>query len=64
MSADKILVPVAKLTETYAVPRVINGTWQLSEGHSQRPLADSFDLFEKLIDAGLTLLIFGPNVAN
>ncbi len=54
MSAEKILVPAAKLTETYAVPRIINGTWQLSEGHSQRPLADSFDLFEKLMDAGLT----------
>lgn len=54
MSTEKIPVPGAELTDTYAVPRIINGTWQLSEGHSRLPIADSLDLFEKLIDAGLT----------
>jgi len=47
-------IPSAVLAEGYNVPRIINGTWQLSAGHSQSHFRDALNLFRQLVDVGLT----------
>ncbi len=54
MTPANLSVPTAQIADGYDVPRIINGTWQLSEGHSQSQIDHAVDLVGQLIDAGLT----------
>lgn len=54
MTGADVSIPAARLAEGYEVPRIINGTWQLSAGHSQSSVEDALALFRQLVDAGLT----------
>ena len=48
-------VETAELPDGYAVPRVVTGAWQLSEGHqAPRTRDDVFDAFSRAVDAGIT----------
>ncbi|MBN1859102.1 aldo/keto reductase [Candidatus Bipolaricaulota bacterium] len=53
MNTAEPLLPRQNLTDGYTIPRIINGTWQLSAGHSQSHFEDSLSLLRQLADAGL-----------
>ena len=49
-------VPRYVLADDYSIARVINGGWQLADGHRRRPVdpRDAIDAMLRLVDAGLT----------
>ncbi len=48
--------PRIEIAPSYAVPRIINGVWQLSAGHAREPMdtAQVFGRFDELIGRGFT----------
>ena len=50
------MMPLTHLAPDYAIPRIINGGWQLSQGHTQRHLdtEEILDAMIQIAEAGLT----------